>query len=75
MYQQPQTSTAPAKTPAPVKPGAKSTEFWLSVFVAVGAYVVAYFDGAEWTKPLALVVSALTAAGYSLSRGKAKAGG
>jgi hypothetical protein len=58
-----------------VKPGYKTTEFWLSTIAMIVATVVASGVVPE-TGPLsqgiALVAMALTAMGYDASRGKAK---
>lgn len=58
-----------------VKPGYKTTEFWLSTVAALAG--ILYASGAvhpggaadHW---LGLLVSALSALGYSVSRGMAK---
>ncbi len=64
-------------TAVAVKPGYKTTEFWLSLAATLVSTLYAsgtIGDGSTWGKALALVATALTAAGYSVSRGKAKAG-
>lgn len=58
-----------------IKPGYKTTEFWLTVLATVVGLVVAS-GGAPHAGPvaqaLALIGSALATAGYSVSRGNAK---
>lgn len=65
-------------TPTTTKPGYKTSEFWLA-FVAMlltalyGSGVIGPDDeGSTWAKALAFIAAALTAAGYSVSRGLAK---
>jgi len=62
-----------------VKPGWKTTEFWLSVFVVLGSLLW----GADVLDPegvgtankvFGLIVSGLAAVGYTVSRGLAKKG-
>ena len=58
------------------KPGIKTTEFWLSTFAML--LTAAYATGlipteGPWAKLGAFAATALTAAGYSVARGKAKA--
>lgn len=59
-----------------MKSGYKTTEFWLSVAAMVVSMLLAsgvVADGSALASGLGLVASALAAAGYSWSRGKAKA--
>ena len=60
-----------------VKPGWKSTEFWVTVVVAVaslawGAGVVDPAGDSGADKTFGFVCSALSALGYTVSRGMAK---
>ena len=62
-----------------VKPGWKTTEFWLSVVVVLGSLLwgadVLDPDGAGTAnKVFGLLVSGLAAVGYTVSRGLAKKG-
>ena len=62
-----------------VKPGWKTTEFWLTVVVALasllwGADVLDPEAGGSANKVFGLVVSGLAAVGYTVSRGLAKKG-
>tara|TARA_B100000700_G_C14536269_1_gene619896 strand:- start:117 stop:320 length:204 start_codon:yes stop_codon:yes gene_type:complete len=62
-----------------VKPGWKTTEFWISVIVAVcslawGAGVVDPEGASNADKVFGFVCSAMAALGYSVSRGLAKKG-
>lgn len=60
-----------------VKSGYKTTEFWLSfVAMLIGFLMASGFvaDGSGTERAVAAVAAALAAAGYSVSRGKAKAG-
>ena len=62
---------------APVKPGYKTTEFWLSagatfVGLAIASGIVP--ETGVWSKVVALVVSAFAAMGYTVSRTMLKGG-
>ena len=62
-----------------MKPGWKTTEFWLTVVVALasllwGADVLDPEAGGTANKVFGLVVSGLAAVGYTVSRGLAKKG-
>ena len=60
-----------------MKPGWKTTEFWLSVMaLLVGALIAsgAFADGGTLAQVLAFAASALTALGYTVARGLAKKG-
>jgi hypothetical protein len=72
-------STTPAAAPADttVKPGYKTTEFWLTagaafVGLAIASGIVP--DTGMWPKIVALVVSAFAAMGYTVSRTAVKNG-
>ena len=71
-----QTST-PDTTVTPVKPGYKTTEFWMTagatvVGLAIASGVVP--DTGMWPKIVALGVSAFAAMGYTVSRTNVKNG-
>jgi hypothetical protein len=58
-----------------IKPGYKTTEFWLSSVAALVGILVAsgaVADGTPLAKVVALITTTLTAMGYSISRGIAK---
>ena len=72
-------STTPAAAPADttVKPGYKTTEFWMTagatiVGLAIASGIVP--DTGMWPKIVALVVSAFAAMGYTVSRTAVKNG-
>ena len=61
---------------APIKPGYKTSEFWLSAAAMVLSQIYAagiIGDGGTASKIAALVASLLTALGYTVARAKAKA--
>ena len=67
----------PDNTAATVKPGYKTTEFWMTtgatvVGLAIASGVVP--DTGMWPKIVALVVSAFAAMGYTVSRTAVKNG-
>ena len=67
----------PDATPTPVKPGYKTTEFWLTAGATVVGLVIASGlvpDTGMWPKVVALVVSAFAAMGYTVSRTAVKNG-
>ena len=58
-----------------IRPGYKTTEFWLSATAAVVGLLLASGvvpSQGVWTQIIGLLVSALTAMGYSVSRAKTK---
>lgn len=58
------------------KPGYKTTEFWLAVAASLVGFAVAsgaFVDGGQIMRGLGLISAALASAGYSHSRGIAKA--
>ena len=62
---------------SPVKPGYKTTEFWLTAGATVVGLVIASGlvpDTGVWPKVVALVVSAFAAMGYTVSRTAVKNG-
>ena len=69
--------TIPETPVAPVKPGYKTTEFWLTlgatfVGLAIASGIVP--DTGMWPKIVALVVSVFAAMGYTVSRTNVKNG-
>jgi hypothetical protein len=70
-------AAAPAAADPAVKPGYKTTEFWLTagaafVGLAIASGIVP--DTGMWPKIVALVVSAFAAMGYTVSRTAVKNG-
>ena len=62
---------------AEVKPGYKTTEFWITVFVTLAGLAMAsglIAPGSTWDKGIGLIVSALASMGYSAARSKVKSG-
>jgi len=60
-----------------MKPGYKTTEFWLAVTAAAVGFAIAsgaFAEGGQIARGMALIASALASAGYSHSRGQAKRG-
>ena len=55
-----------------MKPGIKTTEFWLALVVVTLGALAATFSEAQWAQAVGLVAAALTSAGYGMSRAKAK---
>ncbi len=55
-----------------MKPGWKTTEFWITVFAALNGIVGQYVGLIP--EPYGLVVSAVLGAAYTISRGLAKKG-
>ena len=75
------TTTTPPAVPAvadtTVKPGYKTTEFWMTAgATAVGLAIASGIvpDTGMWPKIVALVVSAFAAMGYTVSRTAVKNG-
>lgn len=67
-------------TAAEIKPGRKSTEFWVTVALAVAAFLAdigAAFSESHWGRAVAAIGAnialAIQAFGYSTSRGAVKA--
>lgn len=55
-----------------MKPGIKTTEFWLAVVVTIaGAAATVYADD-KWAQVAGIVAMTLSTAGYGLSRAVAK---
>ncbi|MFZ4398202.1 MAG: hypothetical protein ACOYOU_21515 [Kiritimatiellia bacterium] len=74
-----QTANSDASTTggAAVKPGYKTTEFWMTagatfVGLAIASGIVP--ETGVWPKVVGLVVAAFTSMGYTVSRGMAKKG-
>ena len=66
-----------AATGTPVKPGYKTTEFWMTAGATVVGLAIASGivpDTGMWPKIVALVVSAFAAMGYTVSRTAVKNG-
>lgn len=64
------------ETKAAVKPGWKTTEFWLSCLAFVlGAIAAsgAIPESSQWVQIMGMATTVLASMGYSSSRGKAKA--
>ncbi len=60
-----------------MRPGWKTTEFWLAVAAAAVGFTIAsgaFLEGGQIMRGMALIASALASAGYSHSRGQAKQG-
>jgi hypothetical protein len=57
-----------------MKPGYKTTEFWVTAAVCVGAFTVVGFReaGDTWTNVTALVIAFLAALGYTSNRSEVK---
>lgn len=56
-----------------MKAGIKTTEFWLSIAAFVLGIVITFIPEGHWAYTIVGgIISALAAAGYSWSRGKAK---
>lgn len=67
-----ETTTTPV-----VKPGYKTTEFWLSTVAVIVGLVMAsgaIVEGSQAAQIAGFIASALAAMGYSYSRGNTKAG-
>ena len=60
----------PIKPPDTVKPGLKTTEFWLSITTAVVGIVGQFSEVIPG--PWGTVLAAIATAGYAVSRGFAK---
>lgn len=60
-----------------MKPGIKTTEFWLALIAMVFVNLPQVFvtDPPQWVLVAGLIGSALIAAGYGVSRAVAKTGG
>ena len=56
-----------------MKPGLKTTEFWLSLAAAVLVGVAGIYSDREWAQVAGVLGTALIAMGYSAARGAAKA--
>lgn len=63
--------------PLEVKPGYKTSEFWVTVIVTIAGLAMAsglITAGSGWDKAIGLITSTLAAMGYSASRGSVKGG-
>lgn len=57
----------------PVKPGLKSTEFWITIFITILGAALALMPEGHWSHGVAgAVLAGLAGMGYSVSRGLAK---
>ena len=56
-----------------MKPGIRSTEFWLAAVVALAGALATVYADAEWAKVAGLVAAALASAGYGFARSQVKA--
>lgn len=56
----------------PVKPGFKTTEFYVALAIIVLSALAAVFTNSELAKVGGMVAAALTSAGYGLARAHAK---
>lgn len=55
-----------------MKPGIRTTEFWLALIVALlGAFASIYAEG-DWAKVAGMVAAALASAGYGFARSSVK---
>ena len=67
----------PDSAASPVKPGYKTTEFWMTAGATVVGLAIASGivpDTGVWPKIVALVISAFAAMGYTVSRTAVKNG-
>ncbi len=72
-----ETTDTPTPAPAPVKPGYKTTEFWLSTAAtAVGILLASGIvpESGSWSQVVGLICAVLGSFGYTVSRGMAKRG-
>ena len=70
-------TTTPDTTGTTVKPGYKTTEFWMTAGATVVGLAIASGivpDTGVWPKVVALVISAFAAMGYTVSRTSVKNG-
>lgn len=55
-----------------IKPGIKSTEFWVALTVALMGVLAAAFSEETWARIVGIIAAALTSVGYSVSRAVVK---
>ncbi len=55
-----------------IRPGIRTSEFWLAFIVTLAGAVAAVYAEAQWSQVAGLLSSALTAAGYAFARAKVK---
>lgn len=63
------------ETPAPPKPGYKTTEFWLTAVVSLVGILMAsglIQPGSVWDKGIGLAMAALSTMGYATGRSNVK---
>lgn len=56
-----------------MKPGIKTTEFWVALVVTTLGGAAVVFSNSPWAQLGGIVAAALASAGYSFSRGATKA--
>lgn len=57
-----------------IKPGVKTSEFWLALVVVLAGALATVYSDHEWAKVAGIVSAAFLAAGYGLSRAVTKGG-
>lgn len=56
-----------------IKPGRKSTEFWMALAVALLGGLATVFASSPWAQVAGIVAAAIASLGYGASRAKVKA--
>lgn len=56
----------------PVKPGLRTSEFWLALVVTIFGAASSVFSHNQWAQLAGIVAAAMASAGYGWSRGTAK---
>lgn len=57
-----------------VRPGIRTTEFWLALLVTLLGGLSAAFAQAEWARVAGMIAAALSSAGYGFARASVKRG-
>lgn len=57
---------------ATIRPGIRTTEFWLALAVAVFGGLAALYANEPWAQVAGILAAALTSLGYGMTRAKAK---
>lgn len=57
-----------------MKPGIKTTEFWMALGVVLCGALAATFASAQWAQVAGMTAAPLTSAGYGFARSQAKGG-
>ncbi len=57
-----------------MRPGIKTTEFWMALAVVVFSSLAAMYAEKEWAQVAGVVGAALASAGYGFARSQAKQG-